>query len=96
MSKTPRGKGGEVQLTDALHLLMKRESIIANIIEGKRYDIGNKLDFLKTTVEFALKRKEFSAPFLAYLKEVIAEHEKKIMQYPVKDTAFFNIALLKL
>ncbi len=76
IEQTPRGKGGEVQLTDALHLLMKRESIIANIIEGKRYDIGNKLDFLKTTVEFALKRKEFAAPFLEYLKEVLAEHEK--------------------
>jgi UTP--glucose-1-phosphate uridylyltransferase len=76
IEQTPRGKGGEVQLTDALHLLMKRESIIANIIEGKRYDIGNKLDFLKTTVEFALKRKEFAAPFYKYLKEVIAEHEK--------------------
>lgn len=76
IEQTPRGKGGEVQLTDALHLLMKRESIIANIIEGKRYDIGNKLDFLKTTVEFALKRKEFAAPFYKYLKEVIADHEK--------------------
>lgn len=76
IEQTPRGKGGEVQLTDALHRLMKRESIIANIIEGKRYDIGNKLDFLKTTVEFALKRKEFAAPFFEFLKEVITDYEK--------------------
>ena len=76
IEQTPRGKGGEVQLTDALHRLMKRESIIANIIEGKRYDIGNKLDFLKTTVEFALKRKEFSAPFFEFLKEVVTDYEK--------------------
>jgi len=76
IEQTPRGKGGEVQLTDALHMLMKRESIIANIIEGKRYDIGNKLDFLKTTVEFALKRKEFADPFFEYLKEAVADYEK--------------------
>lgn len=76
IEQTPRGKGGEVQLTDALHRLMKRENLIANTIEGKRYDIGNKLDFLKTTVEFALKRKEFSKPFFEFLKDVVAEHEK--------------------
>lgn len=73
IENTPKGKGNEVQLTDALHLLMKREMLIANTIEGKRYDIGNKLDFLKTTVEFALRRKEFSKEFSEYLKEVLKE-----------------------
>ncbi len=74
IENTPKGKGNEIQLTDALHLLMKREMLISNTIEGKRYDIGNKLDFLKTTVEFALKRKEFSADFKSYLKEVLEEY----------------------
>mgnify|MGYP001791189252 CR=1 FL=1 len=74
IENTPKGKGNEVQLTDALHLLMKREMLISNTIEGKRYDIGNKLDFLKTTVEFALRRKEFSVDFLTYLREVLKEH----------------------
>ena len=74
IENTPKGKGNEVQLTDALHLLMKREMLISNTIEGKRYDIGNKLDFLKTTVEFALRRKEFSVDFLSYLREVLKEH----------------------
>ncbi len=76
LEQTPRGKNNEVQLTDALMLLSRREKVIADVIEGKRYDIGNKLDFLKTTVEFALKRKEFAEPFAAFLKEIVAEMEK--------------------
>lgn len=72
LENTPKGKSNEIQLTDALHLLIRREMIMAHTIEGKRYDIGNKLDFLKTTIEFALKRKEFAGPFLDYLKEVVA------------------------
>ena len=71
LEKTPRGKGNEIQLTDALKLLLKRNNIIALTIEGKRYDIGNKMDFLRTTVEFALKRKEFKKPFEKFLREII-------------------------
>jgi len=71
LEKTPRGKGNEIQLTDALRILLTEEGIIATIIEGKRYDIGSKMDFLKTTVEFALKRKEFSAGFEEFLRETI-------------------------
>lgn len=77
IEKTSKGKGNEIQLTDALHLLMRREMIIANTIEGKRYDIGNKLDFLKTTVEFALRRKEFAEPFFEYLKEIVEQGHQK-------------------
>lgn len=71
IEKTKRGKGNEIQLTDAMKLLLKHENIISSTIEGKRYDIGNKLDFLKTTVEFALIRKEFKEPFTEYLKELV-------------------------
>ncbi|HEY4784523.1 MAG TPA: UTP--glucose-1-phosphate uridylyltransferase GalU [Bacteroidales bacterium] len=71
IEKTPRGKGNEIQLTDALRLLLKEDGIIATTIEGKRYDIGNKMDFLKTTVEFALKRKEFAKDFEAFLRDTI-------------------------
>lgn len=77
IEKTSKGKGNEIQLTDALHLLMRREMIIANTIEGKRYDIGDKLDFLKTTVEFALRRKEFADPFFEYLKGIVEQGHKK-------------------
>jgi UTP--glucose-1-phosphate uridylyltransferase len=67
LEKTPRGKGNEIQLTDALRIMLKHQGIIAQTIEGKRYDLGDKLEFLKTTVEFALKRKEFAKPFREYL-----------------------------
>ncbi len=77
LEKTPRGKGNEIQLTDALQILLKQEGIIATIIEGKRYDIGNKLDFLKTTVEFALKRKEFAKDFEKFLRETIRNMDEQ-------------------
>jgi len=73
IERTERGKSNEIQLTDALRLLMKQENITASVIEGKRYDIGNKLDFLKTTVEFALRRREFAVQFEAFLRKTIKE-----------------------
>jgi len=76
LESTPKGKNDEIQLTDALMQLTRREDVMAAIIEGKRYDIGNKLDYLKTTVEYGLKRKEFSADFHEFLKEIIKEYEK--------------------
>jgi len=72
IEQTPPGKNNEIQLTDAMRIMLKRESIYGNIVEGKRYDIGNKLDYLKTTVEFALKRKEFAADFSKFLKEIVS------------------------
>ena len=71
LEKTPKGKNNEIQLTDAMLHLLRTESLFAHTIEGKRYDIGNKLDFLKTTVDFALRRKEFAGPFLKYLRETV-------------------------
>lgn len=73
LDQTPAGKNNEIQLTDAMLLLLRRENLFAHRIEGKRHDIGNKLDFLKTTVEFALKRPEFADKFRAFLKEILAE-----------------------
>lgn len=65
----------EVQLTDALRLLLPTDGVIAMKIDGQRYDIGTKLDYLKTTVEFALKRKEFAEPFAQFLRERLAQYE---------------------
>ena len=73
LERTERGKNNEIQLTDALRILLKQENIIASVIEGKRYDIGSKLDFLKTTVEFALRRNEFAAQFEDFLRTTIQE-----------------------
>ncbi|GAB3027031.1 UTP--glucose-1-phosphate uridylyltransferase GalU [Spirosoma pulveris] len=71
LEQTPVGKNNEIQLTDAMLMLLKRENLYAHRIEGKRHDIGNKLDFLKTTVEFALKRPEFADKFRAFLEEIV-------------------------
>lgn len=68
------GKGGEIQLTDALQVLAQREAMYAYHFEGRRYDVGDKMGFLEATVEFALKREELRGPFLEYLMKV-AERE---------------------
>lgn len=75
LEQTPKGKNNELQLTDALKILSRKEKVVSHTIEGKRYDIGNKLDYLKTTVEFALRRKEFAKPFYAYLKKIVEENK---------------------
>ncbi len=72
LEQTKPGKNDEVQLTDAMHTLLKRENIYAHILQGKRYDIGNKLEYLKTVVEYGLHRKEFSEDFMDFLKDVVA------------------------
>lgn len=62
------GKGGEIQLTDALQTLASKEAIYAYNFEGKRYDVGDKLGFLQATVDFALKREELKDDFTEFLK----------------------------
>lgn len=63
------GRGGEIQLTDALKVLLDETVIYGYIIEGKRYDAGEKLGYLKTIVEFALKDPEISYQLVSFLKE---------------------------
>jgi len=70
LEKTVPDQGGEIQLTDALRALLKRRAIYGYQFEGKRYDAGNKLGFLKATVEFALKRQDLAKEFRAYLKSL--------------------------
>jgi UTP--glucose-1-phosphate uridylyltransferase len=77
LEETPRGKNNEIQITDALKILMLREKIIAYKFEGKRYDIGNKLDYLKTTIEFALEREEFAEPLMHFMKELCQNRPEK-------------------
>jgi UTP--glucose-1-phosphate uridylyltransferase len=68
LDHTPLGSGGELQLTDGLRLLLKQEKIYGYRYEGKRYDAGDKLGFLKATVELALKRPDLQDDFREYLK----------------------------
>ena len=70
LSRTPLGTGGELQLTDGLKLLLAKEKIYGYVLEGKRHDTGDKLGFLKATVEFALKRPDLGEEFRAWLKEL--------------------------
>lgn len=70
LEKTKPGRGGEIQLTDALRMLAREEGLWALITEGKTYDAGDKLGFLKATVEFALKNPEFGSEFRDYLKSL--------------------------
>jgi UTP--glucose-1-phosphate uridylyltransferase len=62
------GSGSEIQLTDALRHLLRTRPIYAYRFEGTRYDAGDKLGFLKATVEFALRRHDLGGPFREYLK----------------------------
>ena len=68
LSDLKAGAGGELQLTDGLRALLQKEKIYGYVFEGKRHDTGDKLGFLKATVEFALKRPDLGEPLRQYLK----------------------------
>ena len=70
------GKGGEIQLTDALQTLATKEAIYAYNFEGRRYDVGDKLGFLEATVDFALKRPELKEEFSAFLRSKATHMER--------------------
>lgn len=77
LEHTAPGKNGEIQLTDALKKQLELEHIYAYIFKGKRYDIGDKLGFLKANVEFALKQKDIGEDFLAYLRTEVCNQKSK-------------------
>jgi UTP--glucose-1-phosphate uridylyltransferase len=70
LANTKAGAGGELQLTDGMRLLLQKEKMYAYVYEGRRHDAGDKLGFLKATVEFALKREDLGAAFREYLKQL--------------------------
>jgi len=84
LEHTKPGKGGEIQLTDALKELAKHEAMYAYNFEGRRYDVGNKLGFLEATVEFALRREDLREEFLEYLVNVIKKE--------IEDISFDEVA----
>ena len=67
LEETKPGRGGEIQLTDALSKLIDEEAIYAYNFKGTRYDVGDKLGFLKATVEYALRREDLRDEFMEYL-----------------------------
>jgi UTP--glucose-1-phosphate uridylyltransferase len=68
LERTKPGRGGEIQLTDALRLLAQESGLLAYVYEGKSYDAGDKLGFLKATVEIGLENHEFGQDFREYLR----------------------------
>ena len=78
LRKTKPGKGGEIQLTDAMKLLLEEEEIYAYPIEGKVYDTGNPLDYLKTVFEFALKREDIGAELREFIANLLSTQNQLI------------------
>jgi len=68
LEKTPKGEGGELQLTDAMAALMKEEALHGLRYDGERHDIGNKLDFLKANIRFGLERPDIGPDLRAFLR----------------------------
>ncbi len=70
LETTPKGAGGEIQLTDAISALLELEDVFAFRFDGKRYDCGSKLGYLQATVEYGIKHAEIGDEFQAYLKSL--------------------------
>ena len=68
--RIPPGKNGEIQLTDAMQLMLQDVAIYGLAFEGRRHDIGNKLDFLKTNVIYGLKHPEFGPEFREFIQTI--------------------------
>lgn len=71
LETTPRGAGGEIQLTDAIAALLKEQSVQAYEFDGIRYDCGSKLGHMKANVEYALRHPELNGEFLEYLRNIV-------------------------
>lgn len=80
LEKTKPGKGGEIQLTDALNQLAKQEAVYAYYFEGKRYDVGDKLGFLQANIEYALKRDDLKKDLTSYLFSIKHRENFKIKE----------------
>ena len=70
LERTQRGAGGEIQLTDAISMMIQEQTVLAYEFEGVRYDCGSKLGYLKANVEYALKHPELADSFRDYLSEL--------------------------
>jgi UTP--glucose-1-phosphate uridylyltransferase len=73
LEKTPRGKGNEIQITDAMRLMVRERAMYGYQFDGIRYDVGNKLDFIKTNVIFGLEHEEIGPKFKEWLKDFVKD-----------------------
>ena len=73
IDRTPPGKNNEIQLTDAMRLLLEERAMYGLHFKGRRYDLGNRLDFIKTNIEFALMRDDLNEGLSKFIKELAAK-----------------------
>lgn len=77
LENIPPGKGGEIQLTDAICALLKKQKVYARIIDGKRYDLGNAMGFLKSNFTFAFAREEFRDELKTFLLKKLKDFDRE-------------------
>jgi UTP--glucose-1-phosphate uridylyltransferase len=75
LAQVQPGVGGELQLTDGIALLMREQEVYGYTFSEGRYDTGNKLDYLRATVELAARREDLGPAFRAYLGEFVRDHD---------------------
>jgi UTP--glucose-1-phosphate uridylyltransferase len=80
LDRQEKGAGGEIQLTDAIQQLNQIQRVFAYDFEGKRYDVGEKIGFVKTTIEFALQHEDLQQELMDYIKELVSIHEKDLIK----------------
>ncbi|MGG4144408.1 UTP--glucose-1-phosphate uridylyltransferase GalU [Paenibacillus algorifonticola] len=81
-----KGAGDEIQLTDAIQKLNESEGVFAYDFEGKRYDVGEKLGFILTTIDFALRNKELKLPLMTALEEIVEQQQASQLQALRRDS----------
>ncbi|KZE92841.1 UTP--glucose-1-phosphate uridylyltransferase [Agromyces sp. NDB4Y10] len=72
LEETPPGKGGEIQLTDALQVLAQEGKVLGVVFRGRRYDTGDRLDYIKSTIQLALDRDDLGAELRPWIKQLAA------------------------
>jgi UTP--glucose-1-phosphate uridylyltransferase len=77
LAKTPAGAGDEIQLTDAIAMLMEKQTVNAYYMKGKSHDCGNKQGYMQANVEHALRHKEIGDDFKQYLKQLVNQFDKE-------------------
>ncbi|PID61925.1 MAG: UTP--glucose-1-phosphate uridylyltransferase [Gammaproteobacteria bacterium] len=87
LETTERGAGGEIQLTDAIARLLKEQRVLAYDFDGRRFDCGSKMGYLKAQVEFALEHEELGDEFREYLRSFDADQFSKVTDIDSKRQA---------
>lgn len=76
LAKTPAGAGDEIQLTDAIAMMMEKQAVNAYYMKGKSHDCGNKLGYMQANIEHAIRHKEIGSEFKVYLKQLVEDLDK--------------------